>query len=243
MQIANLLLSVPRHALPMSRSGMETGLEKKLNQPIRGSPDAYAYFIPAFAHTINIYNTKQKNICLIRSRLAQPWLQTTDSGGAILLMLSGGVMIAYSNSMYEQAGWTMPGEATGKAVSAARSLAEKVDVQKLKRALKITVASVALFFVLVICLFVFGQNYFKARDTRVDAKEISLALEEYKQQHQAYPDNLNTLIGKNPLRAAWQHDRWGHAYQYNISANGLSYTLRSAGKDGAFDNGDDIVVK
>lgn len=161
--------------------------------------------------------------------------------GAILLMLSGAIMIAYSNSMFDEGSWGQVNDVAGNAVFKVRSLAERVDLQKLKKALRTVVISIAAFFVLIICLFVFGQNYFKARDTRADGKDMVAELENYNQTNHSYPDNLNILIGKNPLRAAWEKDRWGNVYRYTTT--GAAFTLRSAGKDGKFETGDDVVLK
>ncbi len=161
--------------------------------------------------------------------------------GAILLMLSGAVVIAYSNSMLGEGSWGQVNAVAGNAVFKVRSLAERVDMQKLKKALRTVAISIAAFFVFIICLFVFGQNYFKARDTRADGKEMVAELENYNRTNHNYPDNLNILIGKNPLHAAWEKDRWANAYRYTTT--GAAFTLRSAGKDGKFETGDDVVLK
>jgi general secretion pathway protein G len=160
--------------------------------------------------------------------------------GAILLMLSGALMVALGNSMFDEGGFNQVGTAGGTAL---RSLLDRVDVQKLKRAVRIIALSIALFFVVVIALFIFGQNYFKARDTKADQAEIVAALNAYRQANSAYPDNLTTLVAKNPLRSTWLHDHWGNGYQYAPFNNGTGFTLRSAGKDGKFETGDDLVVK
>lgn len=161
--------------------------------------------------------------------------------GAILLMLSGAVMIAYSNSMFSDANWPGAAHVTGRVEDGARALLQQIDTEKLKRALRTIALAFAAFFLLIIVLFILGQNYFKARDTRADGKAMVEALEDYPKVNHTYPADLNTLIGKNPLRSTWQQDYWGHAYRY--AATGSGFTLRSAGADGKFDTGDDVVVK
>lgn len=93
----------------------------------------------------------------------------------------------------------------------------------------------------IIFIYYFGQSYFKKRNTINDCKEISIALNQYKEINHKYPNTLSLIISSNPLRFGWLKDDWNNLYQYSSYNNGDSYSLLSAGKDGIYKTNDDIV--
>ncbi|MEI6949014.1 type II secretion system protein GspG [Paraflavisolibacter sp. H34] len=92
-----------------------------------------------------------------------------------------------------------------------------------------------------VLLLLLAQGPIKKRDTRADGREMTGALQRYYQKTGRYPASLSELIGNNPMRQGWKSDGWGRAYQYRLSPDGTDYLLTSAGSDGRFRTGDDLV--
>jgi uncharacterized membrane protein YraQ (UPF0718 family) len=81
-------------------------------------------------------------------------------------------------------------------------------------------------------------DYFKATNTKKEMSEIAEALNKYKYHQNKYPEDLQELIGNNPLKKEWLNDQWGHPYKYSVSASGP--VLVSLGKDGKEGTDDDL---
>lgn len=75
-----------------------------------------------------------------------------------------------------------------------------------------------------------------------DFRALNTALTSYAATEGSYPqgDLGHTLSSYMPRVPA--HDPWGKGYRYTRLAEN-DYELRSAGPDGAFDTGDDIVME
>jgi hypothetical protein len=67
------------------------------------------------------------------------------------------------------------------------------------------------------------------------------ALNDYKQNHGTYPENLNLIIKNIPIRKKWLSDCWGSPYSYKVLGNGKKFELRSSGRDKNFGTDDDIL--
>ena len=116
---------------------------------------------------------------------------------------------------------------------------KQTDSQSILKILKNVFVTILAIFVLIISAFALAQDYFKKRDTINNCKEITAALKRYKQSTKAYPASLSEL--RNPLLSS--HDQWGNAFQYHSENNGTHFILTSAGQDGKFNTGDDLVFK
>lgn len=62
-----------------------------------------------------------------------------------------------------------------------------------------------------------------------------------KKENEHYPDNLQTIISGNPIRARWTSDAWGQPYLYEVSEDKKSFKLISKGKDKTLGTQDDII--
>jgi hypothetical protein len=87
-----------------------------------------------------------------------------------------------------------------------------------------------------------GQDYFKARSTKKEMTEVTEALNQYKSHLNKYPENLQQLIGNNPLKKEWLSDEWKNPYTYTIPADSQNFSLTSQGKDGQLKTEDDLVL-
>ena len=72
--------------------------------------------------------------------------------------------------------------------------------------------------------------------------EIKLAIEKFKKDTKNFPDSIDELIGKNPLRKNWSEDNWGTAYKLFKNEN-QSIELTSAGTDRQFGTKDDLKIE
>jgi uncharacterized membrane protein len=118
---------------------------------------------------------------------------------------------------------------------------KKTDARSIEKIVKYTLTTLVAIFILIIAAFSLSQGYFKKRDTINSCKEITTALNHYKESKKAYPDNLSELINHNPLLS--KTDQWGNTYQYRTENNGGHFILASAGQDGKFNTGDDLIFK
>jgi hypothetical protein len=82
--------------------------------------------------------------------------------------------------------------------------------------------------------------------TRNDLQLLGLTLSAYFADQSSFPkaqsigELASSLIPKYAPTVP-QQDGWGHAFRYEISADGQHYRITSAGLDGKFDTDDDIV--
>ena len=78
--------------------------------------------------------------------------------------------------------------------------------------------------------------------TEKEMTEIKLAIEKFKKDTKNFPDSIDELIGKNPLRKNWSEDNWGTAYKLFKNEN-QSIELTSAGTDRQFGTKDDLKIE
>ena len=79
--------------------------------------------------------------------------------------------------------------------------------------------------------------------TEREISEMSDRMENWKENLEKYPTELNELIGNSPLRQDWKRDAWNREYKLTILGNGKGFLITSAGSDGKFGTGDDIKSK
>jgi Type II secretion system (T2SS), protein G len=112
------------------------------------------------------------------------------------------------------------------------------------------IAGLGILFPLVMISFWYGlfrffdwhqQTYAKPRRTAEEVAAIVRALDAFQDVHSRYPDDLSVIIGRRPPRQLWTTDDWNRPYQYIIQADGQSFTLVSAGRDGVMGTEDDLV--
>ena len=76
--------------------------------------------------------------------------------------------------------------------------------------------------------------------TIADLRALGNALERYAVQTAAYPEvenirELERFFEPDVMKKVPTHDGWKHPLDIDVAENGTSYTLRSPGKDGAYD--------
>lgn len=120
---------------------------------------------------------------------------------------------------------------------------KKTDSQSVQRILKTVFLTILILFVSIASIMMLGQNYFSRRDTINNCKEITIALEHYKESYKVYPADLSTLKNNNPMLSDLTKDKWGNPYQYRSENNGTHFVLTSSGEDGRFNTKDDLVFK
>jgi len=120
---------------------------------------------------------------------------------------------------------------------------QRTDGIAAQNALKNIGIAILVIFALCISALFLGQDYFKKRDTINSCKEITTALEQYKQGNKAYPADLSVLINNNPMVSGLTKDKWDNPYQYKTENSGTGFILISSGEDGKFNTVDDIVFK
>lgn len=79
--------------------------------------------------------------------------------------------------------------------------------------------------------------------TKKELIEITNWTEQWKMKYGHYPTELNEIIGNNPQHQGWKKDAWDRSYKYTQLNDGMSFSIKSAGKDGEFETKDDIVLK
>ena len=87
----------------------------------------------------------------------------------------------------------------------------------------------------------YSEEYNKPRITREESIDIVRALSNYNTENKHYPDNLQSIINDNPVRARWSSDAWGQPFHYEVSADRKSFKLVSKGKDRILGTADDII--
>lgn len=84
---------------------------------------------------------------------------------------------------------------------------------------------------------------FKEARTEREMREIVDELDRYRGFNNQYPDNLNKLIGNDPVKSKFRRDYWQQLYYYQPSADKQSFSLISSGEDARLNTTDDLVVK
>jgi hypothetical protein len=120
---------------------------------------------------------------------------------------------------------------------------KKTDSQSVQRILKTVFLTILILFVSIASIMMLGQNYFSRRDTINNCKEITIALDHYKESYKVYPADLSPLKNNNPMLSDLTKDKWGNPYQYRSENNGTHFVLTSSGEDGRFNTKDDLVFK
>ena len=162
----------------------------------------------------------------------------------ILIMLAGAGMVTISKNadteefVNSEANWFT------KSYNTLLSSFKKTDGKLLvQQILKNVFLTILILFVSAASIIVLTQNYFNRRDTINNCKQITAALEYYKQGNKVYPSGLSVLRHNNPLLSDLTEDKWGNPYQYRIENNGTQFVLISSGEDGKFNTKDDLVFK
>lgn len=92
-------------------------------------------------------------------------------------------------------------------------------------------------------LFVGGKfltdEYINEGRTKMEMNKISVNLEKYRSHYGFYPENYDVFISQKPIWSSWKADSWNKPYKYELK-DSLNYQLISAGKDGIFNNEDDL---
>ncbi len=92
-------------------------------------------------------------------------------------------------------------------------------------------------------LLVFGTAIsiagFKGIEATWEMIEIAEAVADYRTATGAHPGSLESLTN---IAADERTDPWGKPYEYAISADGSSFTLKTLGEDGVAGTGDDIPL-
>jgi len=83
------------------------------------------------------------------------------------------------------------------------------------------------------------NEYLNEDRTKKEMNEISLKLEKYRNHYGFYPKNYDIFISQKPIWSSWKADSWNNPYKYELK-DSINYQLISAGKDGIFNNEDDL---
>lgn len=159
----------------------------------------------------------------------------------ILILLAGAGLVILNNDVAHEpfidtdTGWLR------KSCNTVIASFKRTDRQSIEKVIKHVLISLFAIIVLIISGFVLLQGYFKQRDTINSFRQISIALDRYKESKKAYPGNIAELITQNPLLS--RTDQWGNPYQYRIENNGAHFILTSAGQDGKFNTKDDLIFR
>jgi hypothetical protein len=159
-----------------------------------------------------------------------------------LIMLAGAGLIAVSQNGVAKYNGFDTDNFRNTIASLAASIV-RADFRLLYTILRTIAICITVVLIVGLTLLIFRQAFFHKSDTLNDCREMTAALEFYKDHKKTYPDNLHTLIANNPLREEWYKDGWNRPYQYIAVDNGSSYILSSSGRDGVFDSPDDITFR
>ncbi|GAA4276536.1 type II secretion system protein GspG [Aquimarina mytili] len=104
---------------------------------------------------------------------------------------------------------------------------------------KVLFIGLVLTFILGVMLRVFYTHPNESKTTKkiVEVKKI---LEKQYKDLGKYPTKLKDIINNNPLRKNINLDAWGNEFYYKQIKDGLSYELKSKGKDGILNTEDDL---
>jgi hypothetical protein len=116
----------------------------------------------------------------------------------------------------------------------------KPDLNRINEILKTALLVFFGLLLIIIMGFWVASDLVKKKYTVNDSKQIVLALNDYYKYKSRYPDNLSTIINKDPLRQSWRNDHWNNPYYYASLNNGQGFKLISPGKDGRLNTTDDI---
>jgi len=89
----------------------------------------------------------------------------------------------------------------------------------------------------------YSDAYNKPRIAMEEGNDIIRTLIKYKKENNHYPEDLQTIISRSPIRARWASDAWGQSYHYEVSTDKSTFNLISKGKDMTLGTEDDIVFE
>ena len=161
----------------------------------------------------------------------------------LLIMLAGAGMITLNKDTGTSSHLDAGANWIEKSFNTMLVSLKNVDKEFAKDMLKKITITLMIVFALCISVLIFGQDYFKKRDTISSCREITAALQHYKLGNKTYPVSLSVLAAINPMLSNLTKDKWGNPYQYVTENNGSHFQLISAGKDGKFKTDDDLVFK
>jgi amino acid transporter len=89
----------------------------------------------------------------------------------------------------------------------------------------------------------FSDNFPKGQKrTEKEMTVIKMSIRKFKKDTKDFPDSIEELIGKNPLRKTWSEDDWGTPYRL-IKKGNETIELTSAGSDRQFGTKDDLKIE
>jgi hypothetical protein len=86
------------------------------------------------------------------------------------------------------------------------------------------------------------NEYVNEDRTKEEMNKISTELSLYKNHYGVFPENYESFIRRKPIWGSWKADSWKNPYKYEL-IDSVNYRLISAGKDGIYNNEDDIIRK
>ena len=86
------------------------------------------------------------------------------------------------------------------------------------------------------------NEYVNEDRTKEEMNKISTELSLYKNHYGVFPENYESFIRRKPIWGGWKVDSWKNPYKYEL-IDSVNYRLISAGKDGIYNNEDDIIRK
>ncbi|WP_437400053.1 hypothetical protein [Flagellimonas lutimaris] len=86
------------------------------------------------------------------------------------------------------------------------------------------------------------NEYVNEDRTKEEMNKISTELSLYKNHYGVFPENYESFIRRKPIWVSWKADSWKNPYKYEL-VDSVNYILISAGKDGIYNNEDDIIRK
>ncbi|MEM9075961.1 MAG: type II secretion system protein GspG [Bacteroidota bacterium] len=110
----------------------------------------------------------------------------------------------------------------------------------LQPSLIVVAATLVLVFIGGFLFFSYQSFSVYPRKTQKEIIEITNRIVDWNEKYGEFPQDLNDLIGNNPMRQEWKKDSWDRPYQYYRTESGKGFLIVSAGLDGKFDTEDDI---
>lgn len=84
------------------------------------------------------------------------------------------------------------------------------------------------------------NEYFNEGKTKKQMNTITTKLEKHRNHYGVYPKNYKEFISQKPIWSHYRTDAWKVPYRYELT-DSIHYKLTSAGKDGVFNTGDDLI--
>lgn len=84
-----------------------------------------------------------------------------------------------------------------------------------------------------------NSDFFEGNKTKKELQTIAKGVESFKEKTGKYPESMEELVGKSPVRRHWKADEWGNLYVFVFSNNNLQIT--SNDPDGKINTSDDLT--